>query len=193
MNLQPYVELWLFAAFMTGTPGPANLLMMSAGASHGLRRCVGFLLGLLVSKALLNVAVGTGFAVLFDRYPFIVYAMKIGSAGVMIWLSVLTLGGRDSGANRPRMTFAKGSIVHLVNPKAYAMSILAWSNFAVDIPGQEMRFAAVVLAFASTQLIAHAGWGFAGQLMRRALGEGETLQRVLVGLTIFVVIASLFI
>lgn len=191
MGAAPFVELLLFAAFMVGTPGPANMVIMAAGARHGMRRCLRFLAGLLAGKALLNVLVGIGFGAVLDRHPAVVTALKFGSAAVMIWLVLLTLRKGGAKGADTALGFLKGTVVHLVNPKAYAMSILAWSSFAPAIEGQGTRFAAVVLSFALMQLFFHTGWGLAGQALHRSLGHRKHLQEALVGLTVLVVLASL--
>jgi len=193
MSYLPYIELLLFAAFMVGTPGPANLVIMAAGARYGMRRCVRFLLGLLAGKAVVHVCFGAGFGLVFDRYPTVVLALKFVSAALMIWMVLLTLR-KPAAAGDPgqALGFGKGMVVHLANPKAYAMSLLAWSTFAPKIDGLENQFAAVLLSFALAQLIFHTGWGFAGQYLSRSLSGTRYLQEVLVGLTVIVVLLSLF-
>lgn len=193
MSVVPLVELLLFAAFMVGTPGPANMVIMAAGARHGMRRCVRFLAGLLVGKALVNTLVGAGFGALLDRHPVAVAILKFSSAAVMIWLALLTLRKGGATAEGPALSLPKGVVVHLVNPKAYVMSTLAWSSFAPAIEGQAARFAAVVLSFAAMQLVFHTGWGFAGQVLRHTLGERRGVQETLVALTIAVVLAALLV
>ena len=190
MDYIPYIELLLFAAFMVGTPGPANLVIMAAGARYGLRRCMWFLMGLLLGKMLVNLMVGAGFGLVFDRYPIAVQMLKFLSAGVMIWLVLQTLR-KSAGSNEAGLTLTKGAIVHLVNPKAYAMSILAWSNFAPHIEGYGTRFAAVVFSFMLMQVIFHTSWGFAGQLLHHAMGKVKYLQEILAALTVLVVLLSL--
>ena len=45
-----FFTLLAFVAFMVGTPGPANLIVMLAGVRQGLRQCIGFILGLIVRQ-----------------------------------------------------------------------------------------------------------------------------------------------
>ena len=64
-----YFSLWLFILFMVATPGPANLLLMSAGATHGYLRLLPFLLGLIVGKLAMNLAISWGLADLIVHNP----------------------------------------------------------------------------------------------------------------------------
>ena len=58
-----FFTLLAFVAFMVGTPGPANLILMLAGVRQGLRQCIGFILGLIVGKIALNLVIGFGFGI----------------------------------------------------------------------------------------------------------------------------------
>ena len=55
------ISLILFAIFMTGSPGPGNLLMMAGGASLNFKKCTYFLIGLVTGKTLVNLLI-------LDRY-----------------------------------------------------------------------------------------------------------------------------
>ena len=53
-------SLILFAIFMTGSPGPGNLLMMAGGASLNFKKCTYFLIGLVTGKTLVNFLIFFG-------------------------------------------------------------------------------------------------------------------------------------
>ena len=50
MTLSLYSALFIFATIMVITPGPANLLLMSAGAQHGFYKSVPFVIGVTCGK-----------------------------------------------------------------------------------------------------------------------------------------------
>ena len=50
----------IFAAAMVGTPGPANMVLLSAGARFGLRRALPFVAGVLLGKQLIIWPIGFG-------------------------------------------------------------------------------------------------------------------------------------
>ena len=64
-----FFTLLAFVAFMVGTPGPANLIVMLAGVRQGLRQCIGFILGLIVGKIGLNLVIGFGFGIVLAEAP----------------------------------------------------------------------------------------------------------------------------
>ena len=65
-----FFSLLAFVAFMVGTPGPANLIVMLAGVRQGLRHCFGFILGLIIGKIALNLFIGFGFGLMLAKAPF---------------------------------------------------------------------------------------------------------------------------
>ena len=55
---EAYISLYVFIIFVAGTPGPANLLAMLAGAQKGFKPCIGFIIGLVAGKIPLDILVG---------------------------------------------------------------------------------------------------------------------------------------
>jgi len=64
-----FLSLLAFVAFMVGTPGPANLIVMLAGVRQGLRQSFSFILGLIVGKVALNLFIGFGFGLVLAEAP----------------------------------------------------------------------------------------------------------------------------
>ena len=68
---------------MVGTPGPANLLIMSAGAQYGFRDCLPFGLGLIAGKLMLNLAMAIGLGTLLIFHP--VFAKHFGLPKCLVY------------------------------------------------------------------------------------------------------------
>ena len=54
------LPLFMFVVVMVGTPGPANMVLMTAGASFGFSRAIPFLCGVTCGKLLLNLMMDFG-------------------------------------------------------------------------------------------------------------------------------------
>ena len=50
-------SLWIFIVLMVGTPGPANLLIMTIGSRYGMGTAMRFNVGLASGKIFLNMAI----------------------------------------------------------------------------------------------------------------------------------------
>lgn len=191
---EAYLALLGFIILMVGTPGPANLIVMLGGAQVGLRACLGFIAGLVCGKMLLNTLFGLGFGLYLAEQQWLAQTLKFASGGYMIWLAVRSWNDKPtSNDGDHQFDFRHGVIVHPLNPKAWVMVILAWSNFAPAIGAFEVQFIAVLTGFAMVQLLFHSAWCWSGQLLGHAMRGSRILTRSLIVLTVAVVIWALVI
>ena len=205
INIDGLLALWVFILFMVGTPGPANLLIMSLGARVGFWPAMRFNLGLVTGKICLNVAMAFGLLLLLAEQPVIKEAFKYISAGFMIWLALRgwqaqpssTISEKETAqhedASRPAEKqagagYLSGVIVHPLNPKAWVMSVLAWTDFGPALGPEMVQLILIPLSFAVAQLVLHSLWCFAGVVMARSLQNSLLLTRALIILTVLVVI-----
>ena len=193
-DMGPVFALWIFILFMVGTPGPANLLMMTVGSRYGARVAMPFNAGLVLGKLSLNLLMAFGVGVVLTSMPAVLTVLKFISAAVMIFLSLRTLG---STAHGPDMTalpgWRTGLIVHPLNPKAWVMTVLAWTEFGPQLGGTGEQALIICASFAAAQLLLHSLWALAGQLLSQALGHSVWLNRALVILTCAVVLWAVLI
>ena len=124
--------------------------------------------------------------------PLLLQILKFASAGYMIWLAVQSwnsVGGGD--ADRHQFHFRQGVIVHPLNPKAWVMVLLAWTQFAPELGDGMIQLLLVPVTFAAVQLVCHTAWCAAGAFMQRATPQQQLLTRALILLTIGVVVWAL--
>ena len=177
---------------MVGTPGPANLLMMSGGAALGFCRCMPFNAGLLLGKVGLGLAFGLGLGSLLQNSPNLELAFKLLSGGYMLFLVAQTWKAAASPeAQASSLTFFKGLFVHPMSPKTWAMQGIAWSSYAQDFGPLPTQIAVVVLTFLLFQAVIHSSWCAMGAVLGTALRGNIWLSRGLALLTAGVVIWAL--
>ena len=190
--LDSYGALWLFIVLMVSTPGPANLLIMTAGAQYGFARCIPFNIGLISGKLLLNVAMAFGLTSIVQQYPEIAKVFAVLSVAYMIWLSLRGWNAHiDTQRPDRELSFRDGVFVHPLSPKAWVMAVLAFSEFMPATPTVAEQYLLIPLSFVLAQLIFHSSWCLAGVMLRRALGASKVLSRGLALLTIAVVLWAL--
>lgn len=195
VDMAAVVSLWIFIGVMVGTPGPANLLMMTVGSRFGVMAAMPFNLGLVFGKFSLNIAMAIGVGVVLSEQTATVTTFKFISAGIMIYLSMRTLGrARDTQDQTEACPgFLSGIIVHPLNPKAWVMTVLAWSEFGPELGNIVQQTIVICTSFALAQLILHGLWAAAGRLLSQALGQSVWLNRFLVLLTCSVVLWAVLI
>lgn len=191
---QIYITLALFAFLMVGTPGPANMVLMTAGANFGYRKSLPFLVGVITGKLLMNIALGFGLYGFLAAIPYAFDVLKFGSGAYVIYLSYqmskASFGVKTEGLQKPP-EFIPGLAVHPLNPKAYAMLSIAWSSFGPEIEGGLWRVVVISLTFTAVQIIVHNLWCYAGEkligLIRKEK-QKRLIQQSLAILTALVVI-----
>ena len=190
--LDSYGALWLFIVLMVSTPGPANLLIMTAGAQYGFARCIPFNIGLISGKLLLNVAMAFGLTSIVQQYPEIAKVFAVLSVAYMIWLSLRGWNAHiDTQRPDRELSFRDGVFVHPLSPKAWVMAVLAFSEFMPATPTVAEQYLLIPPSFVLAQLVFHSSWCLAGVMLRRALGASKVLNRGLALLTIAVVLWAL--
>ena len=188
-----FFTLLAFVAFMVGTPGPANLIVMLAGARQGLRQCIGFILGLIVGKIALNLFIGFGFGLVLARTPASQVLFSYVSAGYMIWLALKSWPAYGSDTSNADLVpehflFRNGLFVHPLNPKAWAMCVLAWGKFAPALGDFSVQVPVVILTFAICQLCLHSLWCWLGTIMGKSLRNNVRLTRTMIISTVTIVL-----
>ena len=190
--MEAYFTLLFFVAVLVGTPGPANLLLMLGGAQIGVRACIPFIIGLVIGKLLLNIAMGLGFALFLGDAPVMQLVLKWVGASYMIWLATQSWNSAKSADGSVRYSFFRALWVHPLNPKAHVMSFVAWSSFAPQINGVFYQWASVLGSFLLVQMVLHSLWCFLGQLSGNAIKNNPILNKSLIIITVGVVLLALF-
>ncbi|MCK4861449.1 MAG: LysE family translocator [Rhodobacteraceae bacterium] len=185
----------IFAAAMVGTPGPANMVLLSAGARFGLRRALPFVAGVLLGKQLIIWPIGFGLMELADRVPMAFAVLKWASVAYILWLAWRIAGSRISQTKETKVPglFA-GLIVHPLNPKAWAMVTVGFTSFVAEGTNTFTATLAIALSLMSVQLVLHPLWTLGGQAIAARMAGKKSekyLMWVLAGLTVVSVLLVL--
>lgn len=166
-------------AFVTSiTPGPNNLLLLSSGATFGVRRTVPHAMGVGVGFALMIFLVGVGLAGLFEAWPPLHLILKAASVVYLLWLAwkIATSPApvADAETRRRPMTFLQGVLFQWVNPKGLSMALGAVALYA---PAGDVRSLLLVSAvFSIINVNSMAVWVLAGQAARVWLSSATRLR-----------------
>ncbi|MEZ6930299.1 LysE family translocator [Aeromonas sp. S16(2024)] len=111
----------LFAISASVTPGPNNIMVMSAGANFGIRRSLPLLMGICVGFTLMLLLVGLGFGQLFTLFPSLHFVIKCVGTLYLLYLAWLIARSADEvtgDASARPLGFLKGALFQWVNAKA---------------------------------------------------------------------------
>ena len=187
----------LFALSQVGTPGPANMILLTTGARYGLKRALPFVFGVILGKQIIIWPIGFGLIGFVANVPIIFTVLKVLSALYIIWLSYKIANLRISVKDLPKSPpgFFSGLIVHPLNPKAWGMIITGYTSFI----SSEIKTLPAILIISCTligiQIILHPLWCWGGQrlaLLVKGRGYEKYLMWSLALLTLISVFYALY-
>ena len=91
------------------------------------------------------------------------------------------------------MNWKQGILVHPLNPKAWVMTLIAWTEFGPQLGSFTIQLIVIVTSFAVVQIFVHNFWSFLGAVLSRTLPNSIILSRSLILLTIIVIIWAVLI
>ena len=127
---QSTLALILFLLPLAYSPGPGNLFFAANGARFGFRATIRANLGYHLATWIVTFAIGLGFAAILARGPALFLALKwVGGIYVLfLALRFLRAGAYGGAAIARPAGFADGAILLILNPKAYAIIALMYSQ-----------------------------------------------------------------
>lgn len=187
------LALALFCAVSSVTPGPNNMMLLSSGATFGVRRTIPHMLGISAGCVTMVLLLGFGLAGIAGRFPWFYASLHIVSTGYLLWLAwrIATSSGAGTASERARpLGFLGAAIFQWVNPKAWAMALGATTSFArpaylaIDVP-----LIALILAVVGLPCILL--WAAGGIAVRRLLDRPGALRAFNVAMAALLVMSLL--
>ncbi|SLN15072.1 LysE family translocator [Pseudooctadecabacter jejudonensis] len=186
-----------FAASQVGTPGPANMVLLTTGARFGLRRALPFVVGVAFGKQLIIWPLGFGLMAVQEDYPLVFDILKWVSVAYILYLAWRVAGMRLTvgQADDQPPGFLAGLIVHPLNPKAWGMITTGFTTFVSAGTPPLQATATIAICLLGLQILLHPIWTFAGQTIAAGVA-GKPAERYLMwtlaALTVASVIYALF-
>jgi threonine/homoserine/homoserine lactone efflux protein len=170
MTAQLLASMAAFALAASLTPGPVNLVALSAGMRYGVRASMSHVTGATVGFTLLLVAIGAGMHQLFERWPSLLTLIRW--AGVAFLLFMAYKLARDDGRlGRAEQALAPsfwvGATMQWLNPKAWLASIAGMGVYAAGGGGE--RIAIFATLYFIICYLSVGCWAVAGALLGRRL------------------------
>ncbi|RKR04145.1 LysE family translocator [Maricaulis maris] len=166
-----------FALTMSISPGPVNMMTLSAGLHHGPVRALPFVVGSTAGFTALLVTVGLAANLVAALGGYWMQALSVIGAAVIIWFGIrIALAPTGlAETDMPDLPRAwQGALMQWVNPKAWAACLAAVSLFELAGPSRELAvFASLYFALC---LIGVGSWAVLGSGIRRFLADPIRMQ-----------------
>ncbi|WP_062230724.1 LysE family translocator [Aureimonas sp. N4] len=178
MPFDLFLGLLVYAFVSSVTPGPNNMMLMASGVNFGFRRTIPHMLGIAIGFFVLLLSVGFGLGALLHAVPALQTALKAVSLAYMLWLAwkIATSGAMgEARASGQPLTFGQAAAFQWVNPKAWAMALVAMGAYTqVETP--VLSVVLVGTAFALVNLPSVSVWAGFGVALRGFLSEPKRLR-----------------
>lgn len=179
MTWQTLAAFVLFLVPLAYSPGPGNAFFAAIGASSGVRASLPALAGYHLATLVVTFAIGVGLgAAILSNRPLGVVLGVAGSLYVA-WLGISFLrsalaprGDHAPQSARRGIGFRDGAVVLLLNPKAYYIIGLVFTQYLTANADRIGQVAALTVVFTLNNLIAFIVWTIAGAALTRVF-RGE--------------------
>lgn len=178
MPLETFFALVVYAFVTSVTPGPNNMMLMASGVNFGFRRTIPHMLGIALGFFALLLAVGFGLGALLLAFPLAQTALKIASVVYMVWPAWKVATSRSIGegaASSSPLTFLQAASFQWVNPKAWAMALVAMGAYT-NVEHPALSVVLVGIAFALVNFPSVSVWAGFGVALRGFLAHPRRLR-----------------
>ncbi|AJZ61088.1 lysE type translocator family protein [Paraburkholderia fungorum] len=166
-----------FALASSISPGPVNVVALSAGAQHGFNASMRHVTGATVGFTLLLLLIGLGLHELLAYFPNLIDIVKWAGIGFLLYMAYkLAVDDGKLGANKPTRgpSFAYGAAMQWLNPKAWLASLAGMGAYAADGDGRLVwQFTVVYFVVCYLSI---ASWAYAGTFLRRYLQKPKRVR-----------------
>ena len=163
--LQTLIALVLFLIPLAYSPGPGNMFFAANGARFGFRSTLPANAGYHIATWVVTAAIGFGFIVAIDRFPQIFVLLKAAGALYVLWIAwkLFRAGALEGSETAKPATFTDGVILLALNPKAYVIIVLMFTQFLGRLEsGWMVTVVLITTVFTINNLIAFSIWAMIG-------------------------------
>ena len=126
------IAMFSYSLAMSISPGPVNMVIVSSGASYGVRKTFSFVSGATIGFTLLLLFIGLGFYKIINLYPFFLkYLAGAGSLFIIYMGYLIATSKPELNIEEQRQpTFIQGFLMQWLNPKAWIACVAGVSIFS---------------------------------------------------------------
>ncbi|MFY1663559.1 LysE family translocator [Pseudomonas sp. Pseu.R1] len=164
MNLM--ISMAAFALAASISPGPVNVVALSAGAQFGLGASLRHVMGATVGFVVLLIFTGFGLHEVLHRYPVLTDLIRWAGMAFLIYLAwKLAMDDGHLNVDKPVRvpSFWYGAAMQWLNPKAWLAAVAGMGAFVAD--GEARLIGLFALIYFVVCYLSVGCWAYAGAFM----------------------------
>ncbi|SFN94590.1 Threonine/homoserine/homoserine lactone efflux protein [Cohaesibacter marisflavi] len=166
--IQTVMELVVFLFPLAYSPGPGNMFFAANGARFGFRATMPANLGYHIATWLVTAAIGFGFLAAMERVPHLLAYLKVAGSLYVFWIAwTLLRAGVLKGSATPKAAgFGDGALLLILNPKAYVIIALMFTQFLEGDSGEQIgQIMLITTVFTVNNMVAFVLWTLTGDTL----------------------------
>ncbi|MCY0095283.1 LysE family translocator [Hoeflea ulvae] len=175
------LTLLAFLLPLAYSPGPGNLFFAALGARFGTMATLPANAGYHAATLVVTGLVGAGLISVIHPDTALFDVLKLAGSAYVLWLAwKMAISGRSSAkAGDNRAGFADGASLLILNPKAYVIILLMFSQFGASGPADMVeRVLLISVVFTLNNLLAFLLWTLAGDGLGRLFRSESSARRL---------------
>ena len=178
---QTLIALVLFLFPLAYSPGPGNLFFAANGARFGFRSTLRATAGYHLATWFVTALIGFGLLGAVEAAPDLFKIVQLVGAGYVLWIAWCMLRAGISNTHREarRASFVDGVVLLLLNPKAYVIITLMFTQFLAAGPVNHVALVlAITSVFTVNNFIAFTLWTVAGDRLAALFWREKSARRL---------------
>lgn len=173
--------LLVFLFPLAYSPGPGNMFFAVLGARSGVAASLPANAGYHIATLVVTLLIGAGIVAALDPASPLFFVLKTAGSFYVLWLAwKMAVSGRVTANSQGSAAgFVDGAMLLVLNPKAYVIILLMYSQFAgFEFASSGERVAVISLVFTLNNLLAFLLWTLAGDGLGRMFRSETSARRL---------------
>ncbi len=176
--LEIAIKMIIFLFPLAYSPGPGNIFFAINGAKFGFKKTIAANTGYHIATWIVTFLIGFGFVkAAAINNNFLSVIKYLGSAYIMyLAYKLFTSETTENNIKAKYIGFYDGIILLVLNPKAYVIIMLLFSQFLEDSNDNQLfTIIFITTVFTVNNLISFSLWAVVGDLMLRKINKTKSL------------------
>lgn len=177
MTLSIMTAMVVFALALSASPGPVNIMTLSAAATNGIPRTMPFVVGASLGFTGLLFAIGLGIGVILNDFPMVLPVIRYSGLLFLLYLAYRIYNADVSlstSATKPP-SFLVGAMMQWLNPKAWAACLSGVTLF--DLQANQSALIIFCSLYFLSCLVGVGAWSVVGAFVAKILDEDHKIRR----------------